>query len=136
MRLGDSAAHGVEVVAERSHALADDGFADEVGGEKAQERVALERREADRRLRPLAKRVETLVGERVDRALARLARLLARGEVAEPREPLRLDVVLALAGPREEAAAPRDAQEVVRARAAPAHERERLVREEGEFVAT
>ena len=104
--------------------------------QQAEERLALERREA----RPgcgayVAQRLEPLVGERVDGPLAGLARLLARLEVAEPGEPLRLDVVLALAGPVEHPAAPRHAQQVVGAGARPADEAEDLVGEEGQLVA-
>ena len=78
-------------------------------------------------------RLEALVAERVDRALARLARLLARLEVAEPGQPLGLDVVLALAGPVEQAVALGHPQEVVRAHALAADEAEDLVREEAEL---
>src|SRR5262249_32675419 len=74
------------------------------------------------------------VGEGVDRALPGLARLCARGEVAELREPLRLDVVLALPGPVEDPAVPRHLQEVVRAGSAVADEAEDLVREEAELA--
>ena len=66
----------------------------------------------------VAQGIEPLVGQRVDGALARLARLLARLQVAELRQPLRLDVVLALARPVEDPAAPGHAQQVVRAGAA------------------
>ena len=83
--------------------------------------------------RVLAQRVESLVGERVDGALAGLAGLLAGVEVAEVREPLGLGVVLALAGPGEHPAALRHAQQVVRAGAVAADEAEDLDGEEAEF---
>ena len=86
-------------------------------------------------LRILAQRLESLLGERVDGALAGLARLLAGFEVAELREPLRLGVVLALAGPVEHPAALRHPQQVVRARAPAADEAEDLVGEEAELRA-
>ena len=81
----------------------------------------------------VAQRLEALVGERVDRPLARLAGLLARLEVAELGQPLGLDVVLALARPVEEAVALGHPQQVVRADALAADEAEDLVGEQAEL---
>jgi hypothetical protein len=72
-----------DVVAERGHALARHGLPDEVGDQESQERVALDRGEANRGLRVVSERLETLVGQRVDRALACLPGLLACLQVAE-----------------------------------------------------
>ena len=88
-----------DVLSERAEALAHRRLADEVGHEQARERLVLHPRVAHRRARPLPQRLQALVGERVDGALARLARLLARVEVAEARQALGLDVVLALPRP-------------------------------------
>ena len=104
----------------------------QVGDEQAQERVALERRDGDRRPRVGAQRSQPLVGERVDGALAGLARLLARVQVTEAGQPLRFGVVLALARPGQHATALGQAQQVVGARALAADEAEDLVREEGQ----
>ena len=73
----------LEVLAQRRHARARDLVADEVGDQQAQQQLALERRERHRRRRPVAQRLDALVGERVARPRARAARLLARLEVAE-----------------------------------------------------
>ena len=83
--------------------------------------------------RPRAQRLEPLVGQRVHGPLARLARLLARLQVAELREPLRLDVVLALPRPVEDAPAPRHLEQVVRAHALAPDEAEDLVGEQAEL---
>ena len=122
-----------DVVAQRPDALARHLLAHEVGDQQPQQRLALDRREGDRRLRPRAQRLEPLVGQRVDRPLARLARLLARLEVAELGQPLGLDVVLAFARPVEDPAAPGHLQQVVRAHALAADEAEDLVREQAEL---
>ena len=61
-----------DVVAQRAEALAGDLLADEVADQQAQERLALQRREGDRRPRVLDERRAALVGQRVDGALARL----------------------------------------------------------------
>ena len=66
-----------DVVAQGGHALAGDLLADEVADQQPEQRVALQRREGDGRARVFAERLESLVGERVDGALARLAGLLA-----------------------------------------------------------
>ena len=58
-------------------ALAGDVLPDEVADEQAQERLALHWRECDGCARVVLERLPTLLGERVDRALPRLARLLA-----------------------------------------------------------
>ena len=79
-------------------------------------------------------RVQTLGGERVDRPLTGLARLLARLQVAEPREALGLDVVLALSRPVEHTPASRHAHQIVCARATGSHESEDLVGEEGQLI--
>ena len=63
------------------------GLADEVGDQQAQKRLAFDRREADGRSRPLAQRLQALVGQRVDGSLPGLSRLFARLEVAELGEP-------------------------------------------------
>src|SRR4051812_46798586 len=123
-----------DVVAERADAFARRLLADEVGDQEAEEQLALDRGEKHRRLGVGAQRREALFAQRVDGALARLTRLLASLEVAEPLEPLRLDVVLALAGPREDAITLREAQQVVGARATTADETEDLVREEGQLA--
>src|SRR5581483_4602968 len=134
VRLANACAHPLEVFTKRADALSHRGLADEIGREQPDQRLAPERRETHGRGRPLAQRREALLGEGVHGALARLAGLPACGEVPEPGESLRLDVVLALAGPREETASPRHAQQVVGARAAAADERQRLVGEQGEVV--
>src|SRR5579862_7503944 len=134
-RLGDPRAHVVEVLSQPCKALADGVLADEVGGEQADERIALERREPHRSPRPRTEGIQPLFGQRVDRALPCPPRRLARLEVAELREALRLDVVLALAGPGEEAAPAGDTEQVVGTGSASPHEGEHLVREEGELVA-
>ena len=117
------------------HAGAGDRFSDEVAEQEPEERVALERREAHRSLRVLAQSLEPLLRERVHRALAGLAGFASCLEVAELREPLWLDVVLALSGPVEHAPPSRHPQEVVRPRAAATDEAEDLVREEAELSA-
>ena len=72
-----------DVLLEGAHALARDLFAHQVADEQAEQGVALERSEGDRGGGVLLERLESLVGQRVDRALAGLAGLLARLEVAE-----------------------------------------------------
>ena len=94
-----------------------------------------ERGEVHRRRRPLRQRVEAAIGEGVDGALAGLPRLLARVEIAEPGEALGLDVVPALTGPVEHAAAPRHPQQVVRRSAVAPDQAEDLVGEERQLVA-
>src|SRR4051812_24205241 len=64
-----------EVVAQCRHARAGDVVADEVGDQQPDQQLGLQRRERDRRRRPLAQCVAALVGERVHRARARAARL-------------------------------------------------------------
>ena len=86
-----------------SHRLARRRLAHEVREEEAQEEVALERDEGGRGARVRTERLEALLGERLDGPLASLAGLRAGGEVAEPRETLWLDVVLALSRPVEHA---------------------------------
>ena len=78
----------------------------------------------DGRARVGAQRLEPLLRERVDRARPRAAGLRARLEVSQLREPLGLDVVLALPGPVEHPPAPRHAQQVVRTGAVAADETE------------
>jgi hypothetical protein len=68
------------------------------------------------------------------RALARPTRLLARGEIAEPLEPLGLGVPLALREVGVDPTLPRHPHEVVRAGAAPPDEDEDDVREGSELV--
>src|SRR5688572_15390868 len=89
----------VDLVPERRDTVESRRLADEVGDEEPQKQLALHRDEARGGSGVLAKGVEAFVRERVDRSLARLPRLLPRVQVSEPREPLRLGVVLALAGP-------------------------------------
>src|SRR5207248_548777 len=109
-------------------------LADQVGYKQAEEQLALDRCEKDRRARPGSQRVEPLLGQRVDGALAGLARLLPGGEVAKPGEPLRLNVVLALTGPGEDPPALGHPQQVVRARAAAADETEDLIGEKRQLA--
>src|SRR6059036_2016107 len=123
-----------DVVAKRGDALACDLLADEVADQQAKEGLALQRREAHGRARVVAQRRETLVGERVHGAFTGLPGLLAGGEIAEPREPLRLGVVLALAGPGEHPAPLCEPQEVVGAGAGSPDEAENLVGEEAELT--
>ena len=70
--------------------------------------------------------------KRVDSPLAGFPRLLPRVQVAEAREPLRLGVVLALAGPVQDSAAADHPSEVVRRCATAPDEAEDLVREEAQ----
>ena len=86
------------------------------------------------RAHPRAERVEPLVGELVVRAGVGAARLLAGPQVAEPLEPLRLGVVLALGGGLVDASLPHHPHEVVRACAALADEDEDGVRGRGEVA--
>jgi hypothetical protein len=79
-----------EVVAKRGHAPSRDVLADEVADQEAEQCVALDRHECDRRLGVFVERVESLLGERVDGAFAGLAGFLAGREVAELRDSLRL----------------------------------------------
>ena len=82
---------------------------------------------------PLVQHTLALRRQRVDGPLARAAGLLARLQVAQLGQPLRLDVVLALARAVEDAAALGHPQQVVRAGAGAADEAEDLVREEAEL---
>jgi osmotically-inducible protein OsmY len=132
--LVESCAQVGDVVAEGGEAFARHLLADKVANQQAQESVTLHRSDRDGSARIIPERVQTLVGERVHRALPRLARFLAGLQVAELREPLRLDVVLALAGPIEHAAAPGHAQQVVRTRSAAADETEDLVGKERQLM--
>ena len=127
-QLGDIRTKGYE-------ACAGDRFSDEVAEEEPEERVALERRDAHRRSRVVGERRESPVSECVDSAFAGLARFATCLEVAEPCEPLWLDVVLALSGPVEDSAALGHPKKVVRAGAAATDEPEDLVREEAELRA-
>ena len=124
-----------EVLPERLEALYRRVLADEVGDQEPQEWIALQGRERRGRLRVGAQGVDALLRQPVDGSLSRLARLLLRLEVAEPGEPLRLRVVLALAGPVEHAAATREAEEIVGARTSAPDEAQDLVREEAQVIA-
>ena len=124
-----------DVVAKGHEAGSGGRLSDEVAEEESEERIALEWREAHWCLRVLVESVEPLLGERVNGAFAGLARFASCLEVAELREPLWLDVVLAFSGPVEHPPLSRHPQEVVRARAAATDEAENLVREQTEFSA-
>ena len=118
-----------DLLAQRQEAVEHRLLADEVGGEQADDRLVLDAGEAGRLLHPVGERLAALVGERVVGALARPARLLARAQVAERLEALRLGVPLAVGGVPVDPARPRHADEVVRARAALPDERQDDVRE-------
>jgi hypothetical protein len=62
-----------DLVTKRSDALAGGGLADQVGDQQPLQEIALQRREAGGRTRIFAQRLEALVGERVNGALAGLA---------------------------------------------------------------
>jgi hypothetical protein len=94
-----------EVLAQRREGLARDLLPHQVRDQQPQQRLRLQWRDRDRRGRPFAQRVAALIGERVDGARAGAARLLARLEIAQLREPFRLDGILALARPVQDAAA-------------------------------
>src|SRR5262249_32028648 len=123
-----------EVDAQRREALAGDLLADEVAEQQPHERVALQRGDGDRRACVVGQRAATSLRKGVDGALSRLPRFLACVEVPEPGEALRFDVVLALAGPVEDAAVLGHPQQVVCACAALADETEDLVGEQRQLV--
>src|SRR5262249_16242152 len=97
------------------------------------ERVALDRNEADRGVGVVAQRLEPFLGQRVDGALTGLPRLLACLQVSELGQSFRLDVVLALTRPGEEAATPCHPQQVVCACASLPDKAEDLVREQAQL---
>ncbi|HEU0335437.1 MAG TPA: MMPL family transporter, partial [Gaiellaceae bacterium] len=123
-----------DVLAQSGEARTRHVLPDEIGEQQPQQRLALQGRERDGRAGVGAECVEAPIGERVDRPFACLAGLAPRFEVAEPGQPLRLDVVLALARPVEHAPAARHPKQVVRARAPAPDEREDLEREQGQLA--
>ena len=121
---------------ERGQALEHVVVAAEIGGEHAHDGLVLDPRERGRLLQPLPERGQPLLRQLVLGALGRPARLLARAEVAEPLEPLRLRVPVALGGgPVEPALRAHHPDEIVRAGAAPSDEDEHDVRERSELGA-
>src|SRR5579864_5421058 len=134
--LGDALLQLGDLITERTDAAARRPDADEVGNEQPDQELALHGRESRRCLGPFAQRRGPFDGERVHRPLPRLAGLLPRAQVTEAREPLRLDVVLALPRPVEEAATSRHSQEIVRARPAATDEAEHFVGKERQLAGT
>src|SRR5690348_3510175 len=120
----------VDVGPERRKACEGDLLTHEVADQQAQERIALERRERDRRAGVVGERLTAFRRQRVDRPVARLARLLPGGEVPELGKPFRLRVVLALPGPGEHAPAAGESQQVVSPGTGPPDQPENLVGEE------
>jgi hypothetical protein len=110
-------------------ALAHRPFADEIGGEDACDPFVVHARKRGRPCSPLAQGGEPLLRQRVVRPFARLARLLARAEIAEALQPLRLRVLLAGRAVGVDAAPVRHPDEVVRAGAAPSDKGKDPVRE-------
>lgn len=125
--LGDLPPQGSEAVEDRL-------LSDEVGGEQADDGLVLNSREAGGLVHPRGERRAALVGQRVVRARPGAARLLARAQQAQPREPLGLRVPLALGGLPVDPARPCHSDEIVRARPTPADKRQDDVREGGERV--
>ena len=105
----------------------------EVADQQAEQRLALQWCDGAACLRPLRQRLASLVGERVDGALARPAGLLAGRQVAELREALGLGVVLALSRPGEHPSALGHLQEVVGAGSLTADQAEDLAGGQAEF---
>jgi hypothetical protein len=103
-RLGfvEPAEQFADVVANRGDALPGDFFPDEVGDQEPEQQLTLDGSEQDGSPGPGVERFETLVRQRVNGALAGLARLCARRQIAELGQPLGLDVVLALPRPAED----------------------------------
>ena len=142
MREGRSAALGFHqaladvgnVLAEREQRLTGDRLAHKVADQKPKQWVALDR--GDRGGGPglVDERFPASSRQRIDGALAGLARLLAGREIAQRCQALRLGVVLALTGPGEHASMPRHPQEVVSPGASAPDQAEYLVGKQCEIV--
>jgi hypothetical protein len=115
-------------------ALEDDRVVDEIGRQELDDRLVLDARKGRRLRHPRAESSPAAVGERVVRPLARLPRLLARREIPEPLEPLRLGVEVALRAAPVDPPLAHHPDEVVRTGAALADERQDGVREGSQFI--
>lgn len=130
-RLGDvePCAELGDLVAKTAQAREGPPLADDVSGEKANRGLEKDSREARGGRGPLPERLDTLRRQRVVRSLPGPTGLLARGEIPEPLEPLRLRVPLALGEVGVDTALPRHSHEIVGRGAVPADEDQDDVRE-------
>lgn len=123
-RLVESSAQVRDLGAHSPQALEHGLVADEIRRKQPHDRLVVRPRIRCRLLHPFAERALPLLRQRVVRALPSDPLLFARPEVAQPLEPLRLRVVLAVGRARVDAASTPHPNEVVSSRAAVTNEDE------------